>query len=300
MRNRFLSMALLAAGAIAAIPAAFADTLTYVADVSIVNGGYRIAFGLGDLETNNFTEIGTDVPYQLGGIGYGAGHTLFGLDSSNSLVLINRTTGALTTIGYSGIPLLSFQPDGGAVVPFAATANGTLYGVDPYNNLYSFDQATGAGHLIGSTGVPYANLEDPAVGFANGLAAIGNTLFFSYHAYNIDPLTGKRTTDIVPPALWKLDLSRGVASQVGPISPTTAIFTGIGGVLRAVHLTPQYVIGSILNVNPQTGAESTFISSPPQNFFFAAVPAPEKIVIENASGTSAAVHPAANLRRVMH
>ena len=89
---------------------------TPTSQITFVSTG-DLHFGTMDLVSGNFTRTGPDMVYQLGGIGVGADGNLYGLDAGNSLVRIDPGSGVVTSIGYSGIPLLSFQPDGAVMAP---------------------------------------------------------------------------------------------------------------------------------------------------------------------------------------
>ncbi len=84
----------------------------------------------------------------------GPGGTLLSLGFDGTLNSINRTTGALTTIGATGLGDCSLPP---ASPCGANSANSfhklgsTLYATDFDNNLYSVNPTTGAATLIGST-----------------------------------------------------------------------------------------------------------------------------------------------------
>ncbi len=228
-------------------------------------------FGVADLGTGAFTQIGAPLPYQIGGIAYGSDGKLYGLDANNNLVRIDPATGNQTNIGSSGIPLLSFQP-GGSVVPFASLG-GTLYGVDASNKLYSFSRTTGLATPIGSTGVNVpVNPDSPTVSFFNGLTSIGGTLYFSYELFNVDS-NFQRTTDVVPNALYKINTTTGQATKIGNLPALVTIFSGAGSTLWGMNVSPDYSTFALDTFNPSTGALLTSQNSP--NLYFSAVVTPE-------------------------
>lgn len=228
-------------------------------------------FGAATLPAARFSPIGSPLTNQIGGIGFAADGKLYGLDGGNNLLRINPTSGAVTNVGYSGIPLLSFQPQA-AVIPFTGL-RGKLYGVDTQNILYRFDNRTGLAVTIGSTGIPHTNIDVSDLNEFNGMATHGGDLFFSYEVFHVDA-NFQRTSDLYPNALYRLNPETGHATKVGDLPALCSIFGSDEEGIFAMQLNPDYSVAGILRVNPLT-ARSTVVNKSPAYLFFSATETPE-------------------------
>ncbi len=154
--------------------------------------------------TGVFTEIGA-TSTQLSGIAFSPEGVLYGISTdATTLFTVNANTGALTTIGSTGLD--AEQADG-----LAFRSDGTLFLADQVSNLYTLNLGTGAALLVGAIG----NASVGTIAFDDG----GN-LFQT----NNDPANGANNLDV----LNTLDQTTGVGTAVGRAGANTA-FTGIFG-----------------------------------------------------------------------
>jgi len=169
---------------------ASADPFTYaVTDTGL--------FGSLDLGTGAFTQIGGAHPGGYAGLGNLADGTLVAVDGANNFVQIDRTTGAVTTIGPTGI----------SVTVSASLTTGQQFAIDNLNRLFQINPATGAATLVGPTGIPGIT-----GGFANGLGGNATSLYYLYEQSGPPPLAS---------TLYQLDLTTGLATAVGPTGAST-------------------------------------------------------------------------------
>jgi hypothetical protein len=134
------------------------------------------------------------------------------------LVKINPATGEITAIGATGLGSNAFS---------FAKVGGKLYLTDFSNNLYSVDPQTGAATFIRATGIP----PDPNIPFTTNpdgtlnlcdetLFGAGGRLYATFDSINVLPATlevNKYPADAtVSPALYQIDPTTGVATQIGP------------------------------------------------------------------------------------
>ena len=212
----------------ALVPRATADVIAY-AETS--GDG---AFGIEDLTTGAFTQLGTN-----GGLfGLGElGGTLYGL-RGNTLYKVNPANGALTLVGTGATTLGNF----------GSTTTG-LFGLGYDNNLYSINPTTGASTLKGPVGI--------FTGFHGGLSVGSDTLYFTEEP---NPSTG-------PADLYSLNTTTGAATLIGSNS-TSAVFGPVftDGQLYAGSCGPTGGCGfapsaeSIYTLDTTNGA-ATFVST---------------------------------------
>ena len=227
-------------------------------------------FGIVHLDSGAFTPVGAPLPRPVTEIDNGPNGTLYAVDSANNLIRIDVSTGAANTVGFTGISLLPGQPSYVAV-GFAATGSGHLYGMSWDNKLYRFDPATGAGTVVGATGIAEVDVNAALSGAANfvkGMAGLRNDIYFSYHAFNVGE--SGPTSDIVPPALYRLDPYTGSAARIGDLEPFTWLLGAVNGVLYG----EQIQVGlegpniAIVRINPHTAKCHVVVSSLPMDRFF--------------------------------
>jgi hypothetical protein len=164
---------------------AFADPITFAVTST---GG----FGSLDLGSGAFTAIGGTHDGAYAGLGNLSDGTLVAVDGVNNFVRIDRTTGAVTTVGPTGI----------IATVSASLLTGDQFAVDNLNNLYRINPNTGAATLAGPTGIPFTGFA------ANGLASDATSLYYLWQS------------TAIPSTLYRLDLTTGLATAVGPTGAT--------------------------------------------------------------------------------
>jgi len=137
-------------------PCARADDFAY-----LLTGGQH-QFGILDLTTGVFTQIGNPLGVAVGtGLGE-LGGNLYTIDG-NSSTLYQVTTNGVLIAG----------PSGSAIYDNIGSTTAGLFALDYSYNLYSINPATGAATLIGPTGVNLAG------NTGNGLSAGSTTLYWA-------------------------------------------------------------------------------------------------------------------------
>lgn len=161
-------------------------------------GGFGGKFGILDLGTGGFTELGTG-PASLVGLGYSDGN-LYGLDSSGALKLVDPSNGTALDVGNVG---------------FAATAftslYDSLYAVDDNWNLFSIDPSNASANPVGPIKVGGNPL--PArgpYGYADTLAGGLDSLLFTLDLWTTTP------GDVLASKLYSVDPFTGTATVIGP------------------------------------------------------------------------------------
>lgn len=175
---------------------ASADSLVYV--VTDTN-----QFGALNLSTGAFHQIGTDTPEPQFDLVPGPNGSLLSLTASGNLESINTATGTSTVIGATGF---------GGNVGSLAEVGGTLYATDGNNNLYTVNAVSGAAHLIGPTGIPPLVFNPPTVS-DESLYGVAGKLYATFDTFNL-PVSSPVL--IIPPALYQINTSSGVATKVAP------------------------------------------------------------------------------------
>ena len=245
--------------------------------VYVVNGNSQ--FGVVDLTSGGFHAIGGPAPEPQANLVWGPSGSLYTLGTlSGNLESINPATGATTTIGPTGLP---FFWTGMTTAFDLAGVNGNLYLTDFSNNLYSVNAHTGAATLIGATGMP----ADPNVPFtvnADGtinlcdeiLYGVAGKLFATFDAFTLNPVSGMVASVVVPPNLWRIDPSTGVATLIGPTDLNLDGGVEVNGEFYAFNLgsSPSQLVTLDL-----TNGNTTFLTNvdPAAGMIFGAAPAPE-------------------------
>ena len=170
-------------------------------------------FGVVDLETGVFHQIGPNTPEGQANLVWGTDGKLLSLTYSGNLESIDPATGATKVIGATGLSYNAFD---------LAKVRGRLYATDFNNNLYSVDMTSGAATLIGPTGMP----PDPSIPFTvnqdgtvnlcdESLYGVNGKLYATFDSFTVDPVTLAITT-VVSPNLYEIDPVTGVATLIGP------------------------------------------------------------------------------------
>jgi hypothetical protein len=191
-----------------------ADSLAYIVTDSN-------QFGTLNLSTGAFHQIGANTPGQQFDLVSGPNGSLFSLTATGNLESINPATGVTTVIGATGL---------GMNVGSLAEVGGTLYATDGNNNLYTVNATTGAGHLIGPTGIPPI-LNPPTVS-DESLYGVGGKLYATFDTFNL-PVSSPLL--IVPPALYQINPSTGVATDVGSTILGLSASVDVNGTFYAFH-----------------------------------------------------------------
>jgi hypothetical protein len=241
--------------------AGYADLFTY----AVTDSG----FGSLDLTTGAFTLLGGVRPGGFDGLGSLADGTLVAIDPANNFVRIDRTTGAVTVIGPTGI---------NAFIN-ASLFTGEQFALDNLNRLYRINPNTGAATLVGPTGLP-------AIGptFANALAGDATSLYYVLEQPGPVPVTS---------ALYRIDPLTGVATLLGP---TGVHSLGGGGFADGTYYaySGNFPVGTthqIYSINLATGAATpgptyaqTFQIFGSNSGIPAAVPEPGSLVLMALGG----------------
>jgi hypothetical protein len=120
--------------------------------------------------------------------------TLVAVDGYGLFGQIDRTTGATTLIGDTGLGI--------SVTVFASLLNGELFAMDSDNVLYRIDPATGATTRVGATGLPAMLVNG---GGSNALAGDARSLYYIF----------EQAITHNPSTLYKIDTTTGRATAVG-------------------------------------------------------------------------------------
>jgi len=148
-------------------------------------------FGVFDLLTGNFSQLGSEGSTLFNDIAAAPGGTLYGIVSSASLVTLNPANGSITKS-------LSFNVSG--IESLAVAPNGALYGATQ-SALYTIDPSDGQASLVGN--------------FNNSLlGGSGQNIRFGVNGnlYDTDGGGSALNTD-----LFQISLLNGAASTVGVI-----------------------------------------------------------------------------------
>jgi hypothetical protein len=150
-------------------------------------------FGTINLNTGNFTQLGSYGGLILNDIAYAPDGSLYGIENSTTLVTLNESSGAIIPVAnfnVGGIETLAFNPNNGEL--FAATQS----------SLYVLNPSTAQATLIG------------AYGSASGLGTSGQNIRFASdgNLYVTNTSTDGTTTD-----LYRLDLASGNATFLGGV-----------------------------------------------------------------------------------
>jgi len=150
-------------------------------------------FGTINLNTGNFTQLGSYGGTIINDIAYDPNGSLYGIENSTTLVTFNKSDGTITPVAnfnVGGIETLAFDPTNDAL--FAATQS----------SLYTLNITTAAATLIG------------AYGSAPGLGSSGQNIRF---AADGDLYVTNTSTDGTSTDLYRLNLANGNATFLGGV-----------------------------------------------------------------------------------
>jgi hypothetical protein len=204
---------------ITAVLAGWFCSLSLKADSTAYMAGGNGDFGILDLNTGAFTQLGN------------SGQTLAGLATVNGTLYgasYGGTTGTLYSVNAANG---SLNPLGAASLGLAligSTTGGGIYAIGTNYNLYSINSSTGAATQIGPTGLS-------TLGSWNGLSDGASILYLTAGA-----------------DLYTLDTTTGAATEVGPLDgPLVGALVFENGVLYGGENSPTVQIDQI---NIVTGA----------------------------------------------
>jgi hypothetical protein len=238
--------------------AANADPLVYVL-------GGSGQFGTMNLSTGSFTPIGPGISVGTGGLVQGPSGTLLSLGFDGNLNRINPTTGALSTVGATGLGDCSLltSPCGSNSANIIGKVGSNLYATDLANNLYSVNPTTGAATLIGATGipgVPFIPLSpvpgDPDGSFyfySESLFDYGGNLYANFDTGMFDPVTFT-PTQLIAPELYEINTLTGLATTITPTTSGLTTITNVNGTVFGFAFN-----GQVLNLNMADGS-TTYVS----------------------------------------
>ncbi len=242
---------------------ALAAASAHAASIYVVN--YSNQFGAVDVATGHFSPISTIDPAATGGglLGLAAGPSgnLLSLDFDGNLDAINPGTGALSSIGSTGLGLNAFA---------LGSFGNKIFATDYSNNIYRVNPTTGTAVLIGPTGIPpdhkypfTVNPDGSTELCDESLTDVNGVLYATYDEFAV----GSDGHTINPPGdpsnapkLYRIDPSTGkatlVASTAGQITSTFSsdgMLYGFKGSLNAPHSFEDPAI-SIDAIDLSTGA----------------------------------------------
>jgi PEP-CTERM motif len=238
--------------------AAKADPIVYVL-------GDSGQFGTINLPTGSFTPIGPGISVGTGGLIQGPGGTLLSLGFDGNLNRINPTTGALSTVGATGLGDCSLptSPCGSNSANIIGKVGSNLYATDLANNLYSVNPTTGAATLIGATGIPGVPFipHSPVPGdpdgsfyfYSESLFDFGGNLYANFDTGIFDPTTFTPTV-LIAPELYKINTLTGLATTITPTTLGLITITNVNGTVFGFAFT-----GQVLNLN-MTDGSTTYVS----------------------------------------
>ncbi len=190
-------------------------------------------FGVVDLKTGVFQQIGPMTPEGQANLVWGPKEMLYSLTYSGNLETINPKTGETAVVGATGLGYNAFD---------LAEVRGKLYATDFSNNLYRVDWNSGLATLIGATGMP----PDPSIPFtvnADGtwnlcdetLYGVNGKLYATFDSFTIDPNTLAMTA-VVSADLYQIDPETGDAKLIAPTSMNLGASLEERGRFYAFHI----------------------------------------------------------------
>lgn len=233
--------------------AARADSV-YVSDTS--------RFGVVDLATGSYRQIGPDFPDPAQGLGYAANGALLTMGFDAALNSISPSTGVMTRIGPSGLSDCSTpsSPCASNSVNALVTFNGQAYVTDFLNRLYSVNASTGAARLIGSTGLPAIpfiplseNLDGTLNVYDEALFEANGKLYATFDAGRLDVATGE-VTPVINGALYQIDPATASSTLIG----STVLGIGAAAEVNGTTYAFLNVTHELATLNLSTGSTTVF------------------------------------------
>jgi hypothetical protein len=284
--------------------AATATPLTYVISNFDNDGTHH--FGTVDLATGTFTQIGPNPDVGSEGLAAGPNGLLFTIAYNSDLFSINPGTGEYTLVGPTGLGDCS-TPDSLCGPTSSLTlggANGNIYAMDFQNRIYNVNPLTGAATLIGATGIPPIPFVPAAINsdgtidfYEEAVFGTGGKLYATFDALYFDLATSSVASVAVPPALYQIDPSTGLATVLGPTDLSIGAVVSLNGTPFAFNL----LQGEIFDLNVANGSTSFVVATDPNagTVRGAAVPTPEPASMGLVIGGIAALAVCRHLRRCL-
>jgi hypothetical protein len=239
-----------------------ADSFAYVIGNDDANGTSH--FGMVDLTTGAFHQIGPNSPVGSEGLAAGPNGSLFTLAYNSDLYSINPTTGAFGLVGPTGLGdcTTPSSPCGPTSNLTLGSANGMIYATDFQNNLYKVNPLTAAATLIGPTGIPAIpfvpatlNADGTINFYEEALFGAGGKLYATFDALVFDFTTSSPVSVAVAPILYQIDPSTGLATVVGPTDLAIGAVVGVNG----TNYTFNLLRGQISSLDLASG-NTTFVN----------------------------------------
>lgn len=203
-------------------------------------------FGVVDLATGEFHQIGPDTPEPLVNLVWWK-ESLLSVSVSGNLSRINPKTGDVTVIGPTGLGFNVFE---------LAEVRGKLYLTAFDNNLYNVDPENGVATLLRATGIPgfpappFSSNSDGTINLGDEtLYGIDGRLFATFDAFTLDPGTLAQTpADCCGPAVYEINPSTGLARIV---APHTSLNLGAAVFMNGRYFTFKWIVTGFTDVGPQ-------------------------------------------------
>lgn len=242
----------------------FTASASLGASVYVVNGNNQ--FGVVDLGTGAFQQIGPNTPEGEAGLVSGPNGSLLTLTFSGNLDSINPVNGMTTVIGATGLGDCSTpsSPCGPNSPSTIAELAGTIYATDLANNLYRVNPVTGTATLVGPTGIPPfpftllgTNPDGTFNAYDQALFGANGKLYATFDAITINSTTFTLGTVVIPDHLYQIDPTTGIATLIGPTDLNLGAVADVNGTFYAFNNgTSQIVTLDLANGN--TGVVADF------------------------------------------
>jgi hypothetical protein len=260
-RRSILLAAIIAALGIS-IRTADGGPLTYVVGNNDAAGTHH--FGVIDLTSGAFRQIGPNAPVGTEGLAWGPNGSLLTLAYNSDLYSINPATGSYTLVGPTGLDdcTTPASPCGPTSNLALGGASGRVYVTDFQNRLYSVNPMTGAATLIGATGIPAIPFIPASMNpdgtinlYEEALFESGGQFYATFDAFALD-LTTFTPTVAVAPALYRIDTNTGLATRIAGTDLAIGAAVGIGSSAYGFNL----LQGNVFTLDLASGS-STFITN---------------------------------------
>ncbi len=247
--------------------------------VYVINGSQQL--GTIDLATGAFQSVGPDpnviAPLGYFGLAAGPSGSLETFLYNGDVVSIDPATGVAADIGPSGLgdcTTPGVSPCGPNSANDIGGLAGKIYATDYQNNFYGLNPLTGTATLIGPTGIPLFvpgfNPDGTVTFYDESIFGTPEGLYMTFDSFEFDLNTFTNGSVVVAPELYRINVSTGAATAIGPTDLGIGAVVGVNGTYYAFdNITSQIESLNLANGN------TTFVS----NFD------PEAGVIQGAAAT---------------